>query len=30
MSKDVAKVEPRGGYRVWLQFQDGVEGEIDL
>jgi hypothetical protein len=29
MPKDVAKVKPRGGYRVWLQFQDGVEDEID-
>jgi hypothetical protein len=30
MRSDVVKVEPRGGYRLWLQFQDGVEGEIDL
>jgi hypothetical protein len=30
MPRDVVKVEPRGGYRVWLQFQDGVEGEVDL
>jgi hypothetical protein len=30
MPRDVIKVEPRGGYRVWLQFQDGVEGEVDL
>lgn len=30
MLSDVVKVEPRGGYRIWLQFQDGVEGEIDL
>jgi hypothetical protein len=27
---DVVKVEPRGGYRLWLQFQDGVGGEVDL
>jgi hypothetical protein len=27
MPRDVVKVEPRGGYRVWLQFQDGVEGK---
>ena len=27
---DVVKVEPRGRYRIWLQFQDGVQGEIDL
>lgn len=30
MLTDVVKVEPRGGYRIWLQFQDGVEGEVDL
>jgi len=27
MLNDVVKVEHRGGYRLWLQFQDGVEGE---
>ena len=26
----VAAVEPRAGYRIWLRYQDGVEGEIDL
>ncbi len=30
MLSDVVKVEPRGGYRIWLQFQGGVEGEVDL
>lgn len=30
MLSDVAKVEPRGGYGIWLQFQNGVEGEVDL
>ena len=30
MLRDIIKVEPRGGYRLWLQFQDGIEGEIDL
>ena len=30
MLSDVVKVEPRGGYRLWLQFQDGVEGEVDV
>ena len=30
MLSDVVKVEPRGAYQIWLQFQDGVEGEIDL
>lgn len=23
-------VEARGGYRLWVRFDDGVEGEIDL
>ena len=27
---DVTKVEPLGGYRVRLEFADGVAGEIDL
>lgn len=27
---DVVDVEPRGDYRLWLRFQDGVEGEVDL
>ena len=22
--------EYRGGYRIWLRFRDGVEGEVDL
>lgn len=26
----VAAVEPRAGYRIWLRYQDGVDGEIDL
>jgi hypothetical protein len=30
MLNDVLRVEPRDGYRLWLQLQDGVEGEIDL
>ena len=30
MLNDIIKVEPRGGYRLWLQFQDGAEGEVDL
>ncbi len=24
------KVEPREGYRIWLEYDDGVSGEIDL
>jgi hypothetical protein len=27
---DVVVVEPRGEYRLWLRFQDGVQGEVDL
>ncbi len=23
-------VEARGGYRIWLSFSDGAEGEVDL
>lgn len=30
MLVDVVKVEPRGEYRIWLKFQDGAEGELDL
>ena len=30
MLNDVCRAEPRGGHRLWLQFQDGIEGEIDL
>jgi hypothetical protein len=30
MVNDVIEVEPRGEYRLWLRFQDGVEGEVDL
>ena len=26
----VVGVEPRGLYRLWLRFADGVEGEVDL
>lgn len=24
------EVEPRDGYRIWLRYQDGTKGEIDL
>lgn len=27
---NVRKVEYRGGDRIWLQFSDGAEGEVDL
>ena len=26
----VTKAKPLGGYRVWLEFNDGLRGEIDL
>lgn len=26
----VAEVEAREGYRIWVRFADGVEGEVDL
>lgn len=30
MLYDVVEVEPRGDFRVWLRFEDGLEGEVDL
>ena len=30
MLKDVVAVRALGGYRVWLRFEDGLEGELDL
>ena len=27
---DVESVEPREGYRIWVRFEDGVCGEVDL
>ncbi len=27
---DPIAVEPRDGYRVWVRYEDGVEGELDL
>jgi len=26
----IRAVEARAGYRLWVQFEDGVEGEVDL
>lgn len=26
----VTQVEPRNGFRIWLRFDDDVEGELDL
>lgn len=30
MLKDIVEVRALGGYRVYLCFEDGVEGELDL
>ena len=30
MLYDVIAVEARPGFKVWLRFEDGVEGEADL
>ncbi len=30
MLKDIVNVQPREGYRLMIQFEDGVEGVIDL
>ena len=30
MWHDVVEVRARPGYRVWVRFQDGLEGEADL
>ena len=27
---DPVAVEPRDGYRIWVRYEDGVEGELDL
>lgn len=26
----VVEVEPRESYRIWLRYEDGTEGEVDL
>jgi len=28
--KRIIQVSPRDGYRIWVRYADGVEGEIDL
>lgn len=28
--KEAVEVRPRDGYRIWLRYADGVEGEVDL
>ena len=30
MINDVEEVQPRGAHRLWLRFQDGTQGELDL
>lgn len=30
MLKDVVEVRPLGGYRLFLRFEDGAQGEVDL
>lgn len=30
MLRDVVEVRPLDGYRVFLRFDDGVQGELDL
>lgn len=28
--KKIVQAEPRKDYRLWVRFEDGVEGEVDL
>lgn len=30
MFYSVTEVETRGRYRIWLRFEDGLEGEVDV
>jgi hypothetical protein len=30
MLYDVVEAEARPGFRVWVRFEDGLEGEVDL
>lgn len=30
MLKDVVEARPAGDYRLWLRFEDGVTGEVDI
>jgi hypothetical protein len=30
MLKDIVDVQPLDGYRLWLRFEDGLEGEVDV
>jgi hypothetical protein len=28
--KDIVAVKSLGGYRLWIRFEDGIEGELDF
>ncbi|HBL11527.1 MAG TPA: DUF2442 domain-containing protein [Cyanobacteria bacterium UBA11162] len=30
MLKDIVAVKPLDGYQLWLRFEDGVEGVVDI
>jgi hypothetical protein len=30
MLKDIVEVRPLGDYRLWIRFEDGVEGDVDV
>jgi hypothetical protein len=30
MLKDIVEARPAGGYKLYLRFEDGVQGEVDL
>ncbi len=30
MLKDIVEARPAGGYKLYLRFEDGVAGEVDL
>ena len=30
MLKDIVEVRPLGGYQLYLRFEDGVEGSVDV
>jgi hypothetical protein len=30
MKHRIERVVPRPGYRIWIRFADGLEGELDL
>jgi hypothetical protein len=30
MLKDIVEVRPLDGYRLWLRFEDGIEGTVDV